>query len=240
MALTNLQDSSQHHFPAISGVAANGSSVVGKIATTTRMMCWYVLMVRKTFCLDRAVHAPNGADACSTNSSFVVTCHIDHVEQRVQRRVRRNSVDLVQLGGQVTNPKDWNTAVKLRGYKIRHVQQHRLATVSDRARWRAKLEDSWRPITLALVVQNKKSQSLLVYVADLARDQHRRGGEARLSCARDGKKGILTNCATARLVGRSRCGKSLMSRHLVQSSLANLPVSHEVCLWNVSLQSSRR
>ena len=58
----------------------------------------------------------------------------DNVEQRVQRRVRRNRVDLVQLGGQMTNPKDWNTAVKLRGYKIRHVQQHRLATVSDRAK----------------------------------------------------------------------------------------------------------
>ena len=51
------------------------------------------------------------------------------------------------------------------------------------------------------------------------------------------KKGILTNCAdTARLVGRSRCCKSLVFRRLVQSSLANLFVSHEVCLWNVSVQ----
>ena len=167
----------------------------------------------------------------------------------------------MQLGGQVTNPEDWYTAVKHRGYKTRHVQQHRLATVSGRARWRAKLEESWRPITLALVVQNKKSQSLLAYVADLARDQHRLGGrvffdvsmeywnvlttwpiqsvinEAPFLCAREGKKGILTNCAdTARLVGRSRCCKSLVSRRLVQSSLANLFVSHEVCLWNVSIQ----
>ena len=61
--------------------------------------------------------------------------------------------------------------------------------------------------------------------------------EAPLLCAREGKKGILTNCAdTARLVGRSRCCKSVMSRRLVQSSLANLFVSHEVCLWNVSIQ----
>ena len=84
--------------------------------------------------------------------------------------------------------------------------------------------------------------------ADLARDQHRRGGrvfltfpwnwnvlttwpsqsvinEAPFLCAREGKKGILTNCAdTARLVGRSRCCKSLVSRRLVQSSLANLSV----------------
>ena len=178
----------------------------------------------------------------------------DTVEERVQRRVRRNRVDLEQLGGQVTNPEDRDTAIKRRGYKTRYVQQHRLATVSDRARWRAKLEESWRPITLALDLQNKKPQSLLAYVADLARDQHRRGGrvfltfpwnwkvlttcptqsvinEAPLVCAREGKKGILTNCAdTARLVGRSRCCKSLVSRRLVQSSLANLFLSHEVCV----------
>ena len=120
-------------------------------------------MIGMTFCLDRAVHAPHGADACSTNSSSMDTYFVDpwnsrdNVEQRVQRRFRRNRVDLVQLGGQVTNLEDWDTAVRLRGYKTRHVQQHRLATVSDRARWRAKLEESWRPISLALVVQNKKS-----------------------------------------------------------------------------------
>ena len=161
-----VDSSNRTHIPAISRNAANNSSVVGKIATTTRMMCWYLLMVGITFCLDRVVHAPNGADACSTNSSSVDTFHVDPwnsrdiVEQRVQRRVRRNRVDLLQLGGQVTNPKDWNTAVKLRGHKRRHVQQHRLATVSDRARWRATLEESWRPMTLAVIMQNKKSQSL--------------------------------------------------------------------------------
>ena len=165
----------------------------------------------------------------------------DNVEQRVQRRVRRNRVDLVQLGGQMTNPKDRNTAVKLRGYKIRHVQ-HRLATVSDRARLRAKLEESWRPTTLAVIVQNENSQSLLAYIADLARDKHRRGGRVFLtfpctfSCALV-KERILTNCAdTTRLVGRSRCCKSLVSRRLVQSSLPNLFVSHEVCLWKVSIE----
>ena len=105
----------------------------------------------------------------------------DNVEQRVQRRVRRNRVHLVQLGGQVTNPEDRGTSVKRRGYRTRYVQQHRLATVSDRARWRAKQEESWRPITLALVVQNKKSQSLLAYVADSARDQHRRVGRVFLT-----------------------------------------------------------
>ena len=48
---------------------------------------------------------------------------------------------------------------------------------------------------------------------------------------------LVTNCVdTARLVGRSRCCKSVVSERLVQSSLANLFVSHEVCLWNVSIQ----
>ena len=127
------------------------------------------LMVGTTFCLDRAVHAPHGADACSTNSSSVDTFHVDswnsrdNVEQRVQRRFWRNRVDMVQLGSLVTSPEDRDTAVRLRGYKTRHAQQHRLATVLDRARWRAKLQEFWRPTTLALVVQNKKSQSLLAY-----------------------------------------------------------------------------
>ena len=100
----------------------------------------------------------------------------------------------------------------------------------------------------------QETQSLRAYVADLARDQHRRGGrvfltfpwnwnvlttwpiqsvlnEAPFLCAREGKKGILTNCVDpARLVGRSRCCKSLVSQRLVQSSLSNLFVSHEVRL----------
>ena len=79
------------------------------------MMCWYLLVVGITFCLDRVVHAPHGADACSTNSSFVDTFHVDpwdsrdNVEQRVQRRIRRNRVHLVQLGGELTNVEDRDT-----------------------------------------------------------------------------------------------------------------------------------
>ena len=168
--------------------------------------------------------------------------------------VRRNRVDLVQVGGQVTNPEDRDTAVRLRGYKIRHVQQHRLATVSDRARWRAKLEECSIPITLEFVVQNKKSQSLLAYVADLARDQHRRGGrvfltfpwkwnvlttwpiqsvisEAPFLFARERRRGaILTNCVdTARCFGWSislvQVPHVSTREYEVQSSLANLSVS---------------
>ena len=95
-----VDSSNRTHIPAISGITANGSGVVDKIAKTTRMMCWYLLMVGITCCLDRAVHVPHGADACLTNSSFVDTFHVDfwnsrdNVEQRVQRRVRRNRVDL--------------------------------------------------------------------------------------------------------------------------------------------------
>ena len=117
-----VDSSNRTHIPAISGIAANGSGMVDKIAKTSSMMCWYLLMVGITFCLDRAVHVPHGADACLTNSSFVDTFHVDpwnsrgDLEQRVQRRVRRNRVDLVQVGGQVTNPEDRDTAVRLRGY----------------------------------------------------------------------------------------------------------------------------
>ena len=51
------------------------------------------------------------------------------------------------------------------------------------------------------------------------------------------RKKVLTNFVdTARLLGRSRCCKSLVSQRVVQTSLANLFVSHEVCLWNVSIQ----
>ena len=61
--------------------------------------------------------------------------------------------------------------------------------------------------------------------------------EAPLLCAREERKGIFTNCAdTARLVGRSRCCKSPISQRSVQSSLADLCVPHEVCLWNMSVQ----
>ena len=76
-----------------------------------------------------------------------------------------NRVDLVQLGGHVTNLEDPYTEVRNRGCKARHVPQDRLATVSDRTKWRAKLEGSWRPTTLALVMRNKRSRSLLAGVA---------------------------------------------------------------------------
>ena len=154
-----VDSSNGTHLPAISGIAANGSSVVGKICNDDKDDV--------SVCADGGSNVLSGpccacgAQACATSSSFVDTFHVDswnsrdNVEQRVQRRVRRNSVDLVQLGGQVTNPEDRDTAVKLRGHK-KHVMYNRLATVSDRARWRAKLEESCRPIALALVVQNKR------------------------------------------------------------------------------------
>ena len=65
-----VDSSNRTHIPAISGVAANGSSVVGKSATTTGMMCLYLLMVGITFCLDRAAHAPHVA-GCLFDQFFV-------------------------------------------------------------------------------------------------------------------------------------------------------------------------
>ena len=61
--------------------------------------------------------------------------------------------------------------------------------------------------------------------------------KAPFLCARKGEKGILTNCAdTVCLVGRSRCCQSPISQRLVQFFIANLFVSHAMCLWNVSIQ----
>ena len=205
------------HVPGISRVATNGSGVVGKITTTARMMCLYVLMVGATSCLDWIAHSIPVAEACVDIFHLDVR---DSVEQRVRQKCLTNRVDLVQLGGHVSNPKDPYTAVRRRGGRTRHVRQNQLATVSDRTRWRAKLT------TLALVVKNKKSQSLLASVADLARDQHRRGGrvfltfpwnwnvlttwpiqsvinEAPFLCAREGKKGILTKLCWHRSFGWS-------------------------------------
>ena len=258
-----VDSSNRTHIPTISGIAANGSGVVDKIAKTARVICLYVLMVGATSCLDQAVHAFPVADAIPISCPCVEIFHVDprdNVEQRVRQNNLMNRMDMVQLGGQLPSCKDPYTDVRRRGGKTRHVRQNQLDKVSDRTRWRARLEESWRPTTLALIVQDKKSQSLLAYVADLTRDQHRRGGrvfltfpwnwnvlttwpiqsmldEAPFLFAREGKRGILTNCVdTARLVGRSRCCKSLMSQRLVQSSLANMVVSHEVYLWNVSIQ----
>ena len=172
------------YFPGISRVATNGTGVVGKIETPARMMCLYVLMVGATSCLDWVGQSILVAEALSTSCPCVDIFHLDardSVEQRVRQKSLMNRVDLVQLGGQVSNLKDPCTAVRRRGGRTRHVRQNRLATVSDRTRWRAKLEESWRPTTLALVAQDKKSQSLLAYVADFARDQHRRGGRVFLT-----------------------------------------------------------
>ena len=205
------------------------------------------------------MHAPSGADAWSTNSSFLDIVHVDpwnsDVEQRGQRKIGRNGVDLEQLG-QNTNPKDWNTSCQTswKQNTSRATTQTCNSVRSSEVATKAKLEESWRPVTLAMIVQNKKSQSLLAYVTDLARDLHRRGGrvfltfpwnlnvlttwpiqsvkcEAPFLSAREGKKGILTNCVdTTRLVCRSRCCKSLVSLCLVQSSLAKICLSPMRCV----------
>ena len=118
-------------------------------------------------------------------------------------------VDVVQLGGHVTNPDDPYTVVRDRGGKARHVRQEKLATVSDRT-CRGGVLGTFPSTWNVLATWPMQSPFL---------------------CARVERKGILTNCAdTARLIGRSRSCKSLSVQRLVQSSLANLFVSHEVCL----------
>ena len=126
-----------HQFPELQQIV----DVVDKIAKTTRMMCWYLLMVGMTSCCACAAWS-----GCLSNQ-FFVSGHLLEQLQQFGAACSEKSFDrahLVQVGGHVTNPKDWDTTVRLRGYKTRHVQQHRLATVSDRARWQAKLEECWR------------------------------------------------------------------------------------------------
>ena len=76
------------YFPGISRVATNGSGVVGKIATTARMMCLYVLMVGATSCLDWVAHSIPVADALPTSCPRVDIFHLD-VRDSVEQRVRK-------------------------------------------------------------------------------------------------------------------------------------------------------
>ena len=110
-----VDSANRTHIPTISGIAANGSGVVDKIAKTTRMMCWYLLMVGITFWSGPCC-------ACAAWSRC-----LSGTDVTIWSSVFREGFDLVQVGGQVTDPEDRDTAVRLRGYKIRHVQPHRLA-----------------------------------------------------------------------------------------------------------------
>ena len=104
-------------------------------------MCLYVLMVGATSGCARVPVA----DTLPTSYPCVDIFHVDlrdSVEQRVRRTWLMNRVDLVQLGGQVPNPKDRYTAVRRRGCKTRNVRQNRFATVSDRTKRRARLEET--------------------------------------------------------------------------------------------------
>ena len=95
--------------------------------------------------------------------------HVDpsHSRDRVDRRVRKqclmNRVGLVQFGGHGANQENPYTVVRDRGGKARHLRQDRLARVNDRTKWRAKLAESWRHTTLALVMQHK-SHGLIWHV----------------------------------------------------------------------------
>ena len=93
------------HIPGISRAPTNATIVVGKLATAA----------------DRGLHSIPVVDALPTLSACVDIFHMDPSNSRdsVERRVRKhclmNRVDLVQLGGHVTNPEDPYTVVRDRG-----------------------------------------------------------------------------------------------------------------------------
>ena len=90
--ITQMDSENRIHIPEISRAPTNGTSVVGKIATTARMMCLRVLMVGVTPCLDRVLHAIPVFDALPTVSPSVDIFHVDpsHSEDSVERCVRKN------------------------------------------------------------------------------------------------------------------------------------------------------
>ena len=92
-------------------------------------------MVVATSCLDRVLHAIPAVDALPTWIHRTVETVGNGV---FEKQYLMSRVDLVQLGGHVTNPEDPYTVVRERGGKARHVRQDRLAT--DRTKWRRKLE----------------------------------------------------------------------------------------------------
>ena len=115
--------------------------MVQALQRTTRMMCLYLLMA--------GINVLSGPSCAlrrmermlvRPNSSSVDTFHVDSWNSRDSRSsvfredFRETVLTCCSFGGQVTNPEDRDTAVRLRG--------HRLATVSDRSRWQAKLEES--------------------------------------------------------------------------------------------------
>ena len=89
----------------------------------------------------------------------------DRVEKRVRRKCLMNRVDLAQLCGHVPNLKYPYTAVRRRGCKTRHARQNRLAIVSDRTTWRARLKSLGDPPLWRWSCRTR-NQSLLAYVLD--------------------------------------------------------------------------
>ena len=103
--------------------------------------------VQVSLCVDGGSDVLLGPfDACDSCGPTVFSACGRSIAQSRQcgtacsKQIVMNRVDLVQPGGHVTNPADQYTVVRDRGGRARHVRQDRLATVSDRTKWRAKLE----------------------------------------------------------------------------------------------------
>ena len=150
----------------------------------------------------------------------------DNVEQRVQRRIRRNRVDLVQLGGELTNPEDRDRAVRLSW--IRNTSCTTTQTCNSvRSSEVASKVGSVLETDHSRVGRAEQEITISFGVCfRLCSDKHRRGrrvfltfpwtwnvlttwpiqsviSEALFLCVREVKKGILTNCADTRSFGWS-------------------------------------
>ena len=158
----------------------NGHDLLGlkKLMREAKSMpdlCWWIVSLPSSFVWLTAADAAwaNRPDGSSTSGHVIMAAHpnILRIAQSRQcgtpcsRKMSDESCGLGTARWTVTNPEDPYTEVRNRGCKARHVPQERLATVSDRTKWRAKLEESWRPTALALVMRNKRSRSLLAGVA---------------------------------------------------------------------------
>ena len=123
----------------------NGTRVVRKIATAARMICLYVLVVVATSCSDRALYVIVVADARP-------------MDPPQQSRQCGTACSKSMSGESCGLGTAWWTQLS-EIVEARHVTCDRIElSVSDRTKWRAKLEQSRTPTTVALVMRNEKSR----------------------------------------------------------------------------------
>ena len=83
-------------------------------------------------CVDRCGACVPVVDALPTTSQCLAFFHVDPLhsrdsgEKRVRRKCLMNRVDMVQLGGYVTNSEDPYSVVRDPGCNARHVRQDQI------------------------------------------------------------------------------------------------------------------